>query len=205
MNNQKNRFFTFLLSLFPGCGEMYFGLYRQGISLLITFLLLLLLPVAIGLAVLSLLSVVVWFYSFLHTHNLRSLSPEEFAKEEDGYIWDNASDLICSGKNGLVALAVVLIVLGLWLVWNNTFGLLSWFSNGFIAYFLRRLPQVAIGVGIIWLGWRLIVSKKQELEDEIGSEPPEVEEAQPKDAEPVQEESTEEAPSETEENDHDQA
>ena len=33
MNNQKNRFWTFCFSLVPGAGEMYFGLYRQGISL----------------------------------------------------------------------------------------------------------------------------------------------------------------------------
>lgn len=165
MNNQKNRFFTFLLSLVPGCGEMYFGLYRQGISLLITFLLVLILPIFVRLATFSLLALVVWFYSFLHTHNLRSMPPEQFGEEEDGYIWENAGALLHTSKNVPLALAVVLIALGVYLVWDNTFGLLSWFSDSYIAYFMHRLPQAAVGVGIIWLGWKLICSKKQELEE----------------------------------------
>ena len=37
MNNQKNRFWTFVLSLVPGGREMYFGLYRQGVSLMLCF------------------------------------------------------------------------------------------------------------------------------------------------------------------------
>ena len=32
MTNQKNRFFTLVFSCCPGAGEMYMGLYRQGVS-----------------------------------------------------------------------------------------------------------------------------------------------------------------------------
>ena len=31
MTNQKNRFFTLVFSCCPGAGEMYMGLYRQGV------------------------------------------------------------------------------------------------------------------------------------------------------------------------------
>ena len=34
MTNQKNRFFTLVFSCCPGAGEMYMGLYRQGVSLM---------------------------------------------------------------------------------------------------------------------------------------------------------------------------
>lgn len=204
MNNQKNRFFTFLLSLVPGGGEMYFGLYRQGISLLLTFLLALILPIFVRLGTFSLLALVVWFYSFLHTHNLRSMTPEQFGEETDGYIWENAGALLHAAKNGTLALAVVLIIVGLYLVWDNTFGLLSWFSNSYIAYFMQRLPQAAIGVGIIWLGWKLICSKKQEMEEEMEPEAS-VPAGEPAKPEPEKEEPAAEEPAETEEHQHDQA
>ena len=34
MTNKKNRFFTLVFSCCPGAGEMYMGLYRQGVSLM---------------------------------------------------------------------------------------------------------------------------------------------------------------------------
>ena len=34
MTNKKNRFFTLVFSCCPGAGEMYLGLYRQGVSLM---------------------------------------------------------------------------------------------------------------------------------------------------------------------------
>lgn len=56
MNNQKNRFWTFCFSLVPGAGEMYLGLYRQGISLMLCFFALLLVPIAVNLSVFSVLA-----------------------------------------------------------------------------------------------------------------------------------------------------
>ena len=39
MRHKKNRFWTFLFSLFPGAGEMYMGFMKQGVSLMTLFLL----------------------------------------------------------------------------------------------------------------------------------------------------------------------
>ena len=58
MNNQKNRFWTFVLSLVPGAGEMYFGLYRQGVSLMLCFWALFILPMLLQISALSLLALV---------------------------------------------------------------------------------------------------------------------------------------------------
>ena len=55
MNNQKNRFWTFVLSLVPGAGEMYFGLYRQGVSLMLCFFIVMLVPLMLQVSALSLL------------------------------------------------------------------------------------------------------------------------------------------------------
>ena len=78
MTRKKNKLLTFLWSLIPGAGEMYLGFFKMGTSLMALFLLLLSFSGFLNFYVLSLLSPVVWFYSFFHTNNLNSLPDEEF-------------------------------------------------------------------------------------------------------------------------------
>ena len=67
MTRKKNKLLTFLWSLIPGAGEMYLGFFKMGTSLMALFLLLLSFSGFLNFYVLSLLSPVVWFYSFFHT------------------------------------------------------------------------------------------------------------------------------------------
>ena len=77
MTRKKNKLLTFLWSLIPGAGEMYLGFFKMGTSLMALFLLLLSFSGFLNFYVLSLLSPVVWFYSFF-TQQLNSLPDEEF-------------------------------------------------------------------------------------------------------------------------------
>ena len=86
MTRKKNKLLTFLWSLIPGAGEMYLGFFKMGTSLMALFLLLLSFSGFLNFYVLSLLSPVVWFYSFFHTNNLNSLPDEEFYALEDSYL-----------------------------------------------------------------------------------------------------------------------
>lgn len=173
MNNQKNRFWTFCFSLIPGAGEMYFGLYRMGMSLMLCFFGLLLIPMAINLAVFSLLAVILWFYSFLHVHNLRNLPLEEFCQIEDRFIWEDLDIQWNPNHNKSLrkAAAVLLIVVGVFLLWDNFTDLLGYFTGWSFLYdiiysFTYRLPQLALAVIIILVGLKLIGGKKKELEQE---------------------------------------
>lgn len=171
MNNQKNRFWTFCFSLIPGAGEMYFGLYRQGISLMLGFFVLLFVPIFLNLSVFSLLAVVLWFYSFLRVHNLRHLPLEEFRLLEDKFIWEDLNISFQWNHTAKSILALVLILWGLFLLWDNAMDLLlafipyAWVSN--VLYSISyRLPRLALSVIIIALGVKLIGGKKKELEQE---------------------------------------
>lgn len=166
MNNQKNRFWTFVLSLVPGAGEMYFGLYRQGVSLMFCFFLVMLVPLMLQVSALSLLCIILWFYSFLHTHNLRSMPLEEFCQLEDRYLWDGvAVNFQWNARNKWVV-AVALIVIGAFLLWENLFAWLGWYLSGFLGNFFYRLPRAVIGVLVLLLGVWLITGKKRELDRE---------------------------------------
>ena len=166
MNNQKNRFCTFVLSLVPGAGEMYFGLYRQGVSLMLCFWALFILPMLLQISALSLLALVLWFYSFLHTHNLRSMPQEEFCQLEDCYIWENLSMNFRWNQKYQRIAAVVLIVLGCFLLWENLFSWLGWYLSGPLSNLVYRLPRIALGVLVLLLGVWLITGKKREMNQE---------------------------------------
>lgn len=166
MNNQKNRFWTFILSLMPGAGEMYFGLYRQGVSLMLLFFVILLVPLILQVSALSLLCVILWFYSFLHTHNLRSRPLDEFCQLEDRYLWEGLSHTFQWNNRNKTVVAVALIVIGAFLLWENLFAWLGWFFGGFLGNFFYRLPRAVIGVLVLLLGIWLITGKKRELEQQ---------------------------------------
>ena len=166
MNNQKNRFWTFILSLMPGAGEMYFGLYLQGVSLMLLFFVILLVPLILQVSALSLLCVILWFYSFLHTHNLRSMPLDEFCQLEDRYLWEGLSHTFQWNNRNKTVVAVALIVIGAFLLWENLFAWLGWFFGGFLGNFFYRLPRAVIGVLVLLLGIWLITGKKRELEQQ---------------------------------------
>ena len=171
MNNQKNRFWTFIFSLVPGAGEMYFGLYRQGISLMLIFFALLFIPMALNLSLFCVLAIVVWFYSFLHVHNMRHMPVEEFQLIEDKCIWEGLNINFQWNSTYKTVVALLLIVVGIFLLWNNFTDLL-WYvlPNNVIADFIYsftyRLPRIVIALLIIFLGAKLIGGKKKELEQE---------------------------------------
>ena len=177
MNNQKNRFWTFCFSLIPGAGEMYFGLYRMGISLMLCFLGLLFMPIALNLSVFSVLAIVLWFYSFLHVHNLRNLPLEEFCQIEDKCIWEDLNLNFKWNSAYKTVVALVLILAGIFLLWDN-FSDLLWmvlpggFISDLICSLTYRLPRIAIAAVIIFLGVKLIGGKKKELEQEEAEETP---------------------------------
>lgn len=174
MNNQKNRFWTFCFSLIPGAGEMYLGLYKQGISLMVSFIGIMALSVMLNLTPFALFAIVVWFYSFLHTHNLRAMPLEEYCNLEDDYIWSRVPLNMKWTNKAMKLTAILLIVLGIYMVWTNTIGWMNWYLDGIFGGlvwgFLYRVPQLAIGVGILWLGVKLITGKKSELNDLFGKE-----------------------------------
>ena len=86
MIRKKNSFFTLIFSLVPGAGQMYMGFMKRGLSLMSCFFLILFTSVWLNVGPLMLLAMIVWFYSFFDTHNLRSTPDDEFYELEDGYI-----------------------------------------------------------------------------------------------------------------------
>ena len=86
MKRKRGPFMTFILSCIPGAGQMYLGFFKEGVSLMLLFIGVLVLSSWLYVDVLGLLAIVVWFYAFFDAINKNSMPDEEFAALEDHYV-----------------------------------------------------------------------------------------------------------------------
>ncbi|MDL2219569.1 hypothetical protein LJC04_04475, partial [Ruminococcaceae bacterium OttesenSCG-928-O06] len=155
---KKNGIFTFIFALVPGCGQMYQGYMKRGLSLMFWFCAVIAVSVLTHVYVLMVLLPVVWAYSFFDSFNLRSLSEQQRAVFADSFIpdakWLNDTGMekwvkgIRFGKvAGWVCVGIgVLILYGnLWDVLYSTL----WHYTPVLAYWMDRLPGIAIAVVVI--------------------------------------------------------
>ncbi len=183
MTNKKNPFFRFCFSLIPGAGEMYMGFLKTGVSLMLLFIAIFVLAAGLRIGVLSMLNLVVWFYSFFHVHSLADMPDEEFYTIEDQFLFIDRlpnDNMKFFKHNGRLA-AFVLIFMGIVLTWQNMLYLLREYLPddiyGYIYEFSYSLPRIIAGIAIIALGVRMIrgpkplLTEQQKKEERHGSTP----------------------------------
>ena len=161
MTNRKNRLFTFFFSLCPGAGEMYFGLYKQGISLMVLFFGLGAIGALMGAPLALFFTPIIWFYSFFHVHNLKNMPEEEFCMVEDKFLFE---DYLTVDKNWKFSekkrrvFAAGLILFGVYFLCRTVF----YWLDGIIL--LPRLmwtvrymiPKAIVGFLIVFIGIKLL-------------------------------------------------
>ncbi|HKL99860.1 MAG TPA: hypothetical protein VJZ06_08135 [Mobilitalea sp.] len=171
MQRKKSSFLAFICSLIPGAGEMYIGFMKKGMSLMLMFWGLIFFSVWLNMGALMFGMPVLWFYSFFEVHNLRAMPDELFMTVKDEYIVlpDFNSTKLKSLQNKYhKLLALVLIIIGVSVLWNNVYGLVEYFLpfdlRNAMYSFGHYFPQLFIGCAIIALGFYLISGKKKELD-----------------------------------------
>lgn len=179
MTNQKNKFFTLVFSCCPGAGEMYFGLYKMGVSLMGLFCSITAFAFWAGWEELLFILPVVWCYSFFHTHNLRHMTAEEFDAVEDrfffeGYV-DSKKDWQVTDKHRRI-FAVLLLAVGISFLWRSVFDLMGRFFqiHSFFWQLGYSIPQIAVALIILYAAIRLLREPKEAEEretEEIEEEP----------------------------------
>lgn len=170
MQKQKKGFWLFIFSLIPGAGEMYMGFKKQGISTMLLFGSIFAVGAGTGMDWLILFFPVVWFYSFFNVHNLKSLSEEEFYSIEDSYILhldEFIGDADTVLRKHRKVIAIIMIVFGGSILWNNLVDSLRWilparFGN-FLSNVSYRLPQFIIAIAIILAGVYMLSDKRNKL------------------------------------------
>lgn len=170
---RKNPFLLFLSACIPGCGQMYQGYMKRGVSLMSLFALVIGLATGLYFGQLALALPVMWLYSFFDTYNLRRALENDEA-EPDAYPLglssmdqEQFSRLLAKRH---VLIGWVLVLLGLSQTWSLTegyfTGLLS-FVFGTNLHWLPGIdiPRLAVFLLMIILGVRFIRGPKRHKDD----------------------------------------
>ena len=188
---QKHGLLLFLTSCVPGCGEMYQGYMKRGMSILTIFCGIFALAVFLEIGALAVLMLPVWLFSFFDSYNLRAQA-EADAAPPDGYLF-GLSDVdsrqmsaLLQKRHSLVGWGLVAV--GVYIFYSTVADwVVNFFYQFFDAWWLDRVlsydvPRLAVTMGIIALGvWFIRGPKREKSEDIPAFTPPE--------AEPVREES----------------
>ena len=161
MTKKKGKLLTFCWSLIPGAGEMYLGFFKQGISLMAAFAVLLGISGFLQLSFLTFLSPIVWFYSL-----------------EDDYLihFSDISSNQDTVKKHYKLIAGCLIFFGISVLWKLFSRMLFWYiipalyltdeAAELIRFITNTIPQGVVAVVIIIAGIYLIKGKNDELNKE---------------------------------------
>lgn len=170
---KKNKFFTFIFSLMPGAAEMYMGFLKYGLSLMGLFFAGIFIPNALGLYDLPMIcGILVWFYAFFHARNLATMNDIDFQAMQDEFVWEsfaNGRNLKISNPTLKKWGAMILIVVGIILLWNNFSSVIYQFVPEYLWDYvypiMDKIPQVAVAIIIIVIGFKLIAGKKEEMNE----------------------------------------
>lgn len=169
---RKNSFLTFCFAFIPGGGEMYLGMMKKGLALMLTFWGVCAVSWLLQIEFLFWLLPVVWFYSFFETLNCQYMTESE-RNSIDGQINFRTNQLFNGDLQKLLSKRYMLvggglIFLGFYLLFANfveptvrqileRMGYDFWIMR----YIVRMMPSLLVSVLIILLGIHLVKGKKK--------------------------------------------
>ena len=175
---KKSAFLTFIFACWPGAGQMYLGYAKRGFSLMSIFLLMLGFSGFLDLWILSVLTPVVWFFAFFDSWAIRNRNPQQPPLPDDFLFFSapgNRQDAVEFARKYHRALGVGLVLLGLYVIYNNMImPLLASlidslpFELGWLWRLASNLPTLVLAMIFILFGLHLCrgkVREEQELEE----------------------------------------
>lgn len=167
---RRNSFFVFCFSLIPGAGEMYLGLMKRGLEVMLLFWGTIAVAGFLHLDFLFFALPIIWFYSFFNTHNLKKRPDDELRDiEAKAFIGFDGLNLFGKGLVGKrhVILGLVFIGVGIYALYEafiEDYLFYIYQNYPFITDMLRNVPTVIVAVAIICFGIFLLVGKKNKPE-----------------------------------------
>lgn len=187
--------FLFVTSCIPGCGQMYQGYMKRGISLTLACCALFSLTMYLYLTYLLIFLIPLWLFSFFDSYNLRAQTPEQAAANPDawpfGLFSADSQRLSALLRRRSSLLGWVLVLLGVYILFDTCVGramnLLCNYLGDWALYdiVMRDLPRMAVTIGIIALGVWFIRGPKQSQTEDIPAFTPPAPESTPEPAEPA--------------------
>ena len=181
---RKHGLLLFIASCIPGCGEMYQGYMKRGVSILTAFCAVFALAVFLEIGALAVLMIPLWLFSFFDSYNLRGQTDAQAEANPDAYLF-GLSDMdsrrmsnLLQKRHSLVGWGMV--ILGVYVLFDTFFGrlmqlLCEWMGQWWLYdVVMWDVPRMVVTVGIIALGvWFIRGPKKEKMEDIPTFTPPE--------------------------------
>ena len=181
---RKHGLLLFIASCIPGCGEMYQGYMKRGVSILTAFCAVFALAVFLEIGALAVLMIPLWLFSFFDSYNLRGQTDAQAEANPDAYLFGlsdmdsrRMSDLL-QKRHSLVGWALVL--LGVYVLFDTFVDrlmqlLCEWMGQWWLYdVVMRDVPRMVVTIFIIALGmWFIRGPKKEKTEDIPAFTPPE--------------------------------
>lgn len=165
LHMKKNAFLTFCCACVPGCGQMYQGYMRRGMSLMLMAVASVTVAAFSRENVLLILLPVVFAYSFFDTFNIRAMPPEQRAAFEDRALpvalWRNDVPGEAGRRMAVIA-GWACIAFGALVLFNTVYnGLMdyAYIHAPWLADIVYYLPVLVIGAGAILLGVLLLLRR----------------------------------------------
>ncbi|MEG1658233.1 MAG: hypothetical protein RR288_04165 [Oscillibacter sp.] len=173
----KNGLLLFLSTCIPGCGQMYQGYMKRGVSLLAAFCALMGLSIFLNLGELCIFLPLIWLYAFYDSYNLHRQTEEQAAAHPDTYLF-GLSDLdsekiaeLYRKKHSLIGWG--LVVMGVYALYGSVVGqLMNVLNDYFELYWLQglmlyTLPRIVATLLLIALGlWFIRGPKAAKAEED---------------------------------------
>lgn len=176
MTRQKSKFWNFVFSLVPGCGQMHLGFMKRGVTLLLLFGASIALSSMMYMSIFAVPAIACWFYAFFDSLNLNSMDPAVFVTIPDNYLlFDTVVDKRPLQKKLARILGFALILVGIVALWSS----LRWtvfehFPRVYDTLYVifDMLPSILLAAACVWGGVYLITRKKKEVQqpDELFTE-----------------------------------
>ena len=175
----KNGFLLFITSCLSGCGQMYQGYMKRGLSLLLSFFLVIFVSTYFYLGTLVLFLPVIWLYAFFDSYSLRSQLAAGTAPE-DAFLF-GLSDMDSKRLGELLRkrhslIGWVLVAVGAYMLYDILLDqlanlLVGWtvFGSRLVGVLRYGVPRVVITVLVILLGLWFIRGPKAKapIDDDI--------------------------------------
>ena len=173
----KNGFLLFIASCLSGCGQMYQGYMKRGLSLLLAFCMVLFVSTYFYLGTLALFLPVIWLYAFFDSYSLRSQLAAGTAPE-DAFLFglddmdSQRLGALLRKRHSLIGWGLVAV--GAYMLYDMLLDQLGglffgWFGEWLYGLLRYGLPRLVITVLVILLGLWFIRGPrgKASIDDDI--------------------------------------
>ena len=152
----KHGLLLFITSCLSGCGQMYQGYMKRGLSLLLGFFVILAIAGFLGLSAVAFVLPVVWLYAFFDSYNLRgriengSAPPDEYLFGLSEMDSQRMTELL-RRRHSVIGWG--LVALGIYLLYDILLDQLGWVMADWFYGLLRYdVPRLVLTVLVMALG-----------------------------------------------------